>query len=195
VAFPAQPSDLPRLSLGRESFAVVCPLALLGSALSSDSCSSALGFAPRCFQRSPHGRRLAVRLGRHDQLPRGLSPPSHSPCWAHKQRRPAPRIAEKPAAFALVTRSQGIDSRCSSSLCHRRTDASTVRRSGAPASIPKRSGRTARFTGASAASRIGSRTDPSHCTPRRYIGVDEATRLASPVRVRATARIVGRLSP
>jgi hypothetical protein len=66
---------------------------------------------------------------------------------------------------------------------------------GAPASIPKQPGRAARFAGASAAIRIRSRTDPSHCTPRRYVGVDEATRLASPVRVGAAARIVGRLSP
>ncbi len=29
VAVPAQPPDLHRLNLGRESFAVVCPLALL----------------------------------------------------------------------------------------------------------------------------------------------------------------------
>ena len=32
VAVPAQPPDLHRLNLGRESFAVACPLALLGSA-------------------------------------------------------------------------------------------------------------------------------------------------------------------
>jgi hypothetical protein len=33
VAFPAQSPDLHRLSFGRESFAVPCPLALLGTAL------------------------------------------------------------------------------------------------------------------------------------------------------------------
>ncbi len=32
VAVPAQPPDLHRLNLGRESFAVSCPLALLGGA-------------------------------------------------------------------------------------------------------------------------------------------------------------------
>jgi hypothetical protein len=51
--------------------------------LLSDSCSSARGFAPRCFQPSPRGRGLAVCLGRYDQLPGGLSPPSHRSCWAH----------------------------------------------------------------------------------------------------------------
>ena len=57
--------------------------------LTSDSCTSARGFASRFFQRSPHRRRLAVHLGRHDQLPGGLSPPSHRPCWAHMQQGPA----------------------------------------------------------------------------------------------------------
>jgi hypothetical protein len=32
MAFPAQPPDLHRLSFGRESFAVTCPLTLLGNA-------------------------------------------------------------------------------------------------------------------------------------------------------------------
>jgi hypothetical protein len=76
-----------------------------------------------------------------------------------------------------------------------RTDPSAVGRRGAPASIPKRPGRTARFTGASAASRIASRSDPSHGTPRRYVGVDEARELASPARVGVRTRIVKRLSP
>src|SRR5437870_1529153 len=95
MTVPAQPPDLRRLSLGRESFAASCPLALLGTAFSSGSCSSARRFAPRCFQRSPHGRRLAVRLGRYDQLPGGLTPPSHPPCWAHKKKAGAvaPAIA------------------------------------------------------------------------------------------------------
>jgi hypothetical protein len=51
--------------------------------LVSGFCSSAHRFATRFFQPSPHGRGLAVHLGRYDQLPGGLSPPSHRPCWAH----------------------------------------------------------------------------------------------------------------
>ncbi len=27
-----------------------------------------------------------ARLGRHDQLPGGLPPPSHHPCWAHNHK-------------------------------------------------------------------------------------------------------------
>lgn len=75
-----------------------------------------------------------------------------------------------------------------------RTDPSAVGRPGAPASIPRRSGRTARFTGASAASRIASRSDPSHGMPRRYVGMDEARELAPPVRVEVRTRIVKRLA-
>src|SRR5690606_36019275 len=37
------------------------------------------------FQHSPHGRRVAVRFGPYDQVPGGLSPPDHRPCWAHKR--------------------------------------------------------------------------------------------------------------
>ena len=36
--------------------------------------------------------------------------------------------------------------------------------------IPRPDGHPTWFIHASAASRIGSRTDPSHCTPRRYVG-------------------------
>jgi hypothetical protein len=42
------------------------------------------------------------------------------------------------------------------------------------ASIPRPDGHPTWFVYVSAASRIGSRTDLSHCTPRRQIGADEA---------------------
>jgi hypothetical protein len=42
----------------------------------------------------------------------------------------------------------------------------------ASAVIPRPDGRPTWFDHARAASRIGSRTDPPHCTPRRYVGVD-----------------------
>src|SRR3990172_2932163 len=107
MTFPAQPPDLRRLSLGRESFAALCPLALLGNASSSGSSSSARRFASRFFQRSPHGRRLAVRLGRYDQLPGGLAPPSHPPCWAHTTKAARPgtgRLGESPVLPDLSER-------------------------------------------------------------------------------------------
>ena len=87
VTFPAQPPDLRRLSLGRESFAFMCPLALLGNASYPVSVRRLAGSLPRFFQRSPRGRRLAVRFGRYDQVPGGLSPPDHCPCWAHTRKR------------------------------------------------------------------------------------------------------------
>jgi len=40
--------------------------------------------------------------------------------------------------------------------------------------IPRPDGHPTWFVHSSAASQIGSRTDRSHCTPRRKIGVDEA---------------------
>ena len=53
--------------------------------LLSDSCSSAHGFASPFFQSSPRGRDLGVHLDRYDLLSGGLSPPSHMPCWAHRE--------------------------------------------------------------------------------------------------------------
>jgi hypothetical protein len=112
---------------------------------------------------------------------RGIPPP---------QSKRRANSHELPAVSAPVTRSQGIDSRCSSSRRRRWTDPSAVGRTRAPASIPMSPGRATWFASASAASRIGSRTDPSHGTPRRHVGVDEATRLASPVRDGIATRIV-----
>jgi hypothetical protein len=93
-------------SFGRESFAVSGPLALTGAphirrALSADeeraSCSSARKFTTRFFQRRPRGRtgvpacHLAVRVGRCDQLPFGLSPLSTS-MLGTQQKRPRSRL-------------------------------------------------------------------------------------------------------
>lgn len=75
------------------------------------------------------------------------------------------------------------------------TDESAVGLSGAPASIPKRLGRAARFTRVSAASRIESRIDPLHCTPRRYISVGKTRDWSRLPRVEVFTRIVGHLSP
>lgn len=68
VAVSGPLSDLHRLSLSRESFAVCCPLTLLGNA-SYRVRVLTRRFASRFFQQYPHGRRLAVYSGRYDQLP------------------------------------------------------------------------------------------------------------------------------
>jgi len=83
MAFPAQSPDLRHLSLGRESFAVSGPLALLGTASYPVSVRRLAGSLHRFVQRFGRPRHLAVRLDRYDQLSEGLSPPSHRPGWAH----------------------------------------------------------------------------------------------------------------
>ena len=81
--------DLRSLIFDRESFAVIGPLALIGSASHPVSVRRPTSLAPRFFQRIPHGRRLAVHSGRCDLLPGGLTPPSEWSCWAHQNRRRA----------------------------------------------------------------------------------------------------------
>ncbi len=79
--FIAQPPNLRRFLLSTlvtKSFAVICPLALVGAASVFGFCSSARDFITRFFQSFPRGRLLAVHVGRRDLLPRGLSPPIHA---------------------------------------------------------------------------------------------------------------------
>src|SRR5690606_18291804 len=88
MAFPAQPPDLRRSALvvraSRSRARSPCSAAPPIRFLFVGSTGSLHLF----FQRSPHGRRLAVRFGPYDQVPGGLSPPDHRPCWAHTTRAP-----------------------------------------------------------------------------------------------------------
>src|SRR5207237_4359458 len=68
----------------------------------------------------------------------------------------------------------GAQGRRSSPACHRLADTPHGPANGASHSIPRPDGRPTWFVFAGAASRIGSRTDPSHCPPRRQIGEGEA---------------------
>lgn len=61
MAFPAQPPDLRRLSFGRESFAVSCPLALLGNASYPVSVRRLNGFATPLLSALP-SRENALRF-------------------------------------------------------------------------------------------------------------------------------------
>ena len=61
MIFPAQPPDLRRLSLGRESFAVICPLALLGNASYPVSVRRLDGFATPLLSTLP-SRKGALRF-------------------------------------------------------------------------------------------------------------------------------------
>ena len=101
VAVSGPLSDLHRLSLSRESFAVCCPLTLLGNA-SYRVRVLTRRFASRFFQQYPHGRRLAVYSGRYDQLPGGLAPPSHDPFWAYNRRAKGLVLSSAPASQAPV---------------------------------------------------------------------------------------------
>jgi hypothetical protein len=91
---PARAPDLRSLTLDRESFAVTCPLALSATPLIRFLFVAPQVSLLRFFQQLAHARRLAVRSGRCDQLPKGLTPPSEWSCWAHTQngavRRGAP---------------------------------------------------------------------------------------------------------
>ena len=71
----------------------------------------------------------------------------------------------------------------------------SVGRSGAPVSIPKQSGRTARFTSMGATGQIGSRTDLPHCTPRHRVGEDGARDWPQLSKPESRSQITGRLSP
>ena len=76
----------------------------------------------------------------------------------------------------------------------RRLIGSALGRSGAPASIPQRLGRAARFAGAGAAvDQVADRPSALHAGAPRRRG--RGTRLASPARVDAITRIVRRLGP
>src|SRR5439155_26280696 len=77
-------------SFGHESFAVMCPLALLGIASYPVSVRRPVGSFPASFGPGLAAGlfSLAVPLGPCDQVPGGLSPPSQRPCWAYTRARP-----------------------------------------------------------------------------------------------------------
>ena len=82
-------------------------------------------------------------------------------------------VARRPSR-ALTTQGRGI----SAAVLLPPATGWLIRRSGgrggALALIPRPDGHPTWFVHSSAASQIGSRTDLSHCTPRRKIGADEA---------------------
>src|SRR5512138_1847504 len=89
MTFSAQSPDLQHLSLGRESFAVTCPLALLGTASYPVSVRRLADSLPASF-----GAPLAVgalRFARDpcDRVPQRTSTSKSRPCWAHTRRGPA----------------------------------------------------------------------------------------------------------
>ena len=90
---PGKNDDLPRtiagstpLPLGRRSFAVSGPLAPVRSASYPVPVRRLTRFVSRFVQPTPHDERLALPFGPCDQVPGGLSPPSHRPCRAHHKK-------------------------------------------------------------------------------------------------------------
>jgi hypothetical protein len=73
------------LPVGHESFAVSCPLALVGGALYPVSVRRPMGYLPRFLQTVGHPSALALPFGPCGQVPGGLAPPGVRPCRAHKR--------------------------------------------------------------------------------------------------------------
>ena len=117
----------------------------------------ALALAARPAARLPWRQRLGRRsIGPRVEKRNGrlvvARRPSH--VWTIRGRGIAAAVLLPPATGWLIRRSGG--------------------RGRASVSIPRPDGHPTWFVHSSAASQIGSRTDRSHCTPRRKIGVDEA---------------------
>ncbi len=75
------------LRLDHESFAVACPLALLGSAFYPILVHRLAVYAPRFLPTLGHPHAVALHFVRCDQLTAGLSPAGMRPCWAHKYKK------------------------------------------------------------------------------------------------------------
>jgi hypothetical protein len=74
--------------LDHKSFAVSCPLALLGSAFYPVLIHRLADYAPRFLPTLGHPHAVALHFVRCDQLTAGLAPTGVRPCWAHKKRPP-----------------------------------------------------------------------------------------------------------
>jgi hypothetical protein len=79
--------------------------------LLSGFCSSTRGFAPRFFQRQPHdwkhfGSPPGALLGLAASCSsRGLSPPGHAQCWAHKKKNRHPSADSGQAVAGAMEKS------------------------------------------------------------------------------------------
>jgi len=108
VTFTAQPPDLRRLTFGCESFAVLGPLALVGSASYPVSVRRLAAPLPASFSADltvgPVARLVALRFtrGRCNLLPRRTFTSVSRPCWAHQRKGAGRKPA--PVADALRTR-------------------------------------------------------------------------------------------
>ena len=72
------------LRLDHKSFAVLCPLALLGSAFYAVLVHRLVIYAPRFLSTVDYSSAVALHFAHCGQLATGLSPAGVRPCWAHK---------------------------------------------------------------------------------------------------------------
>jgi len=72
--------------LDHKSFAVSCPLALLGSAFYPILVHRLAAYAPRFLPTFSHPHAVALHFVRCDQLTAGLAPAGVRPCWAHQKK-------------------------------------------------------------------------------------------------------------
>ena len=98
--FAARPPDLRRLILDHESFAVVCQLALIGTASNPVSVRRPAVSLRASFPRKGRPSAVALRFNRYGQLSGGLAPPRCTSCWSHK-RKP-PRSAGRLRSYLVV---------------------------------------------------------------------------------------------
>ena len=79
----AQPPNLRHQPLDHKSFALMCMLALIGTASCLFFCSSARGFVPYFLPTLGHPHAVVLPFARCGQLAGGRPPPRSRPCWAH----------------------------------------------------------------------------------------------------------------
>ena len=88
------------LRLDHKSFAVLCPLALLGSAFYAVLVHRLVIYAPRFLSTVDYSSAVALHFAHCGQLATGLSPAGVRPCWAHKDNaRPQPRVRYHGASY------------------------------------------------------------------------------------------------
>ena len=74
------------LRFDHKSFAVMGPLALLGSAFYTVRVPRLVIYAPRFLPTVDYSSAVALHFARCGQLAAGLSPTGVRPCWAHQKK-------------------------------------------------------------------------------------------------------------
>ena len=126
--FPRTTAGSTSPPLGRESFAVCCPLALVGAASYPVPVRRLAASLPASFGAPLAVGALRFARGPCDRVPRRTSTSKSRPCWAHNERRaprspggpPLPfRNADGPEAAASARRSERANRSTQRSGCSR----------------------------------------------------------------------------